>query len=187
MAHGQQEDPAASQGVTGVWGKSHMEVWGDGGGLPGGLPDTPTTRQAPSIQAGPPGHHQGARATPSEVLIGYLPVFLHLPPRRYPLGRWAPLAIILLQYNTITCHPCRLPPSSLTCPIPKQDLRTLREMALHLLRYDAVTFLAYLEGLRQSEGRACLWLFHDAAQLLFEMVRKREGGRWRRGRERQGW
>lgn len=59
-------------------------------------------------------------------------------------------------------------------PPPQQDLRTLRQMALYLLHYDAVTFLSFLEGLRASEGKGCLWLFHDAAHVLFEMV----SGRW---------
>lgn len=30
-----------------------------------------------------------------------------------------------------------------------------------------------LQGLRQSEGRNCVWLFHDAAHTLFEMARRR--------------
>lgn len=52
-----------------------------------------------------------------------------------------------------------------------RDLRTLRELASYLLRYDAVTFLAFLEGLRQSEGSRSVWLFHDAAHAIFDQVR----------------
>ena len=55
-------------------------------------------------------------------------------------------------------------------PPPVQDLRTLRQLALYLVRHDAVTFLSYLEGLRGSEGKACVWIYHDAAHVLFEMV-----------------
>ena len=39
------------------------------------------------------------------------------------------------------------------------DLRTLRNLATYLLRYDAVTFLRCLETLRVAEGRESLWLF----------------------------
>ncbi|GAX84863.1 hypothetical protein CEUSTIGMA_g12284.t1 [Chlamydomonas eustigma] len=54
-----------------------------------------------------------------------------------------------------------------------RDLRTLRQLALHLVRHDAVTFLSYLESLRATEGRTCVWLFHDATHTLFEMARRR--------------
>lgn len=51
-----------------------------------------------------------------------------------------------------------------------QDLRTLRALAEYLLRFDAVTFLMYLENLRATEGVTSLWLFHDAAHTIFEQV-----------------
>ena len=51
-----------------------------------------------------------------------------------------------------------------------QDLRVLREIAQHLIHYDAVTFLTYLESLRQSEGKGSVWLFHDATHTIFEQV-----------------
>ena len=54
-----------------------------------------------------------------------------------------------------------------------RDLRTLRQIALHLLRHDSVTFLAYIEGLRLSEGRGCLWLMHDSSHVMYEMARRR--------------
>ena len=53
------------------------------------------------------------------------------------------------------------------------DLRTLRDVATYLLRYDAVTFLRYLETLRQAEGRECMWLFTDAAHTIFEQAKRR--------------
>ena len=48
------------------------------------------------------------------------------------------------------------------------DLRTLRELATALLRYDAVTFLTLLDTLRLSEGRNSVWLFHPAAHTIFQ-------------------
>ena len=39
------------------------------------------------------------------------------------------------------------------------DLRTLRNLANFLLRYDAVTFLRYLETLRLTEGSMSMWMF----------------------------
>ena len=50
------------------------------------------------------------------------------------------------------------------------DLRALRTLAEHLLSFDAVTFLAYLDNLRITEGVASIWLFHDAAHTIFEQV-----------------
>ncbi|KAG1666401.1 hypothetical protein FOA52_006510 [Chlamydomonas sp. UWO 241] len=80
-----------------------------------------------------------------------------------------------------------------------RDLRTMRHVAAALLAHDSVTFLSFLEdamrhrsrrvdrraeelapvnacwtlSLRQSEGRGCVWLFHDAAHTLFDMARRR--------------
>ncbi|EFJ52250.1 hypothetical protein VOLCADRAFT_103253 [Volvox carteri f. nagariensis] len=53
------------------------------------------------------------------------------------------------------------------------DLRTLRELSALLLSADCVTFLAHLEGLRQSEGVRCMWLFHDATHAIYEQARRR--------------
>ena len=38
------------------------------------------------------------------------------------------------------------------------DLGTLQRLLEYLFVYDCVTFLAYLEMLRSTEGRACIWL-----------------------------
>jgi DNA excision repair protein ERCC-4 len=57
--------------------------------------------------------------------------------------------------------------------MPKQvvaDLRTLRTLGEHLLAFDAVTFLGYLEALRASESVNSVWLFHEAAHTIFEQV-----------------
>ncbi|KAL0051045.1 hypothetical protein WJX82_001096 [Trebouxia sp. C0006] len=54
-----------------------------------------------------------------------------------------------------------------------QDLRTLRALAEYLLRFDAVTFLMYLENLRATEGVTSVWLFHDAAHTIFEQAKRR--------------
>ena len=56
------------------------------------------------------------------------------------------------------------------CPQIVNDLRTLRELATALLRYDCVTFLTLLDTLRLSEGRNSVWLFHTAAHTIFQEV-----------------
>ena len=53
------------------------------------------------------------------------------------------------------------------------DLRTLRNLATYLLRYDSVTFLRYLETLRVAEGRESVWLYTEAAHTIFEQAKKR--------------
>ena len=53
------------------------------------------------------------------------------------------------------------------------DLRTLRGLSQCLLRYDAVTFLRYLELLRAGESREALWLFADATHTVFEQAKRR--------------
>ena len=53
------------------------------------------------------------------------------------------------------------------------DLRTLRNLANFLLRYDAVTFLRYLETLRMTEGSMSMWMFTESAHTIFEQARRR--------------
>lgn len=53
------------------------------------------------------------------------------------------------------------------------DLRTLRALASYLLRFDPVTFLAYLDTLRATEGTRSVWLFHSATHTLFEAAKGR--------------
>ena len=53
------------------------------------------------------------------------------------------------------------------------DLRTLRNLANFLLRYDAVTFLRYLETLRLTEGSMSMWMFTQHAHTIFEQSRRR--------------
>ena len=50
------------------------------------------------------------------------------------------------------------------------DLKTLRALAEYMLRFDAVTFLLYLDNLRATEGVNSVWLFHDAAHVVFDQV-----------------
>ncbi len=53
------------------------------------------------------------------------------------------------------------------------DLRTLRTLASYLLRFDAVTYLVYLDNLRATEGTKSVWLFHSAAHTIFEAAKGR--------------
>lgn len=69
----------------------------------------------------------------------------------------------LLSHLEASCRNC-------FCVQLVQDLRTLRALAEYLLRFDAVTFLMYLENLRATEGVTSVWLFHDAAHTIFEQV-----------------
>ena len=48
----------------------------------------------------------------------------------------------------------------------RMRLADAEELATYLLRYDAVTFLRYLETLRVAEGRESVWLYTDAAHHL---------------------
>jgi hypothetical protein len=53
------------------------------------------------------------------------------------------------------------------------DLKTLRKLAEFLLRYDAVTFLKYLDTLRMSEGIRSVWLFAEPTHKIFEYAKRR--------------
>lgn len=50
------------------------------------------------------------------------------------------------------------------------DLRTLRTLAEYLLSFDCISFLSYLEALRASESVNSVWLFHEAAHIIFEQA-----------------
>ena len=50
------------------------------------------------------------------------------------------------------------------------DLRTLRTLGANLLAFDCVTFLGHLESLRASESINSVWLFHEAAHVIFEQA-----------------
>ena len=67
------------------------------------------------------------------------------------------------------------------------DLQALRKLASAVLRYDAVSFLQHLEVVRATEGAHSVWLFLDAAHVVFEEAKQRvyrtrrtEGGRGER-------
>ncbi|KAG0501147.1 hypothetical protein HPP92_001219 [Vanilla planifolia] len=53
------------------------------------------------------------------------------------------------------------------------DLRTLRKLLDYLLRYDAVTYLKYLDTLRVSEGVRSVWIFAESSYKIFELAKKR--------------
>eukprot|EP00850_Spirogloea_muscicola_P019869 SM000201S05925 [mRNA] locus=s201:168274:173629:+ [translate_table: standard] len=53
------------------------------------------------------------------------------------------------------------------------DLKTLRKLAEYLLRYDAVTFLRYLDALRISEGMRAIWIYAEPTHRMFEIAKKR--------------
>jgi hypothetical protein len=44
-------------------------------------------------------------------------------------------------------------------------------LVAQLLRYDAVTFLTLLEGVRLSQAGSSIWLLHEATHILYEQVR----------------
>ena len=46
-------------------------------------------------------------------------------------------------------------------------------MALNWCRYDAVTYLKYLDTLRVSEGVRSVWIFADSSHKIFEFAKKR--------------
>ncbi|KAJ6851610.1 putative DNA repair endonuclease UVH1 [Iris pallida] len=53
------------------------------------------------------------------------------------------------------------------------DLRTLRKLLDYLVRYDAVTYLKYLDTLRVSEGVRSVWIFANSSHKIFELAKKR--------------
>uniref|UniRef100_A0A0D3FCK7 ERCC4 domain-containing protein n=1 Tax=Oryza barthii TaxID=65489 RepID=A0A0D3FCK7_9ORYZ len=53
------------------------------------------------------------------------------------------------------------------------DLRTLRKLLDYLVRYDAVTYLKYLDTLRVSEGVRSVWIFADSSHKIFDLSKRR--------------
>ncbi|KAE8651467.1 DNA repair endonuclease UVH1 [Cucumis sativus] len=53
------------------------------------------------------------------------------------------------------------------------DLKTLRKLLDYLVRYDAVTFLKYLDTLRVSESFRSVWIFAESSYKIFEYAKKR--------------
>lgn len=53
------------------------------------------------------------------------------------------------------------------------DLKTLRKLLDYLVRYDAVSFLKYLDTLRVSEGVRSMWIFADSSYKIFELAKRR--------------
>ncbi|KAG0495335.1 hypothetical protein HPP92_000026 [Vanilla planifolia] len=52
------------------------------------------------------------------------------------------------------------------------DLSMLRKLLDYLLRYDAVTYLKYLDTLRVSEGVRSVWIFAESSCKIFELAKK---------------
>ncbi|XP_074575472.1 DNA repair endonuclease UVH1 isoform X2 [Curcuma longa] len=53
------------------------------------------------------------------------------------------------------------------------DLKTLRKLLDYLVRYDAVSYLKYLDTLRVSEGVRSMWIFADSSYKIFELAKRR--------------
>lgn len=53
------------------------------------------------------------------------------------------------------------------------DLKTLRKLLDYLVRYDAVTYLKYLDALRVSEGMRSIWIFASPSHRVFDFAKKR--------------
>lgn len=53
------------------------------------------------------------------------------------------------------------------------DLRTLRKLLDYLVRYDAVTYLKYLDTLRVSEGVRSVWILADSSHKIFDLAKRR--------------
>ncbi|CAH9137467.1 unnamed protein product [Cuscuta epithymum] len=53
------------------------------------------------------------------------------------------------------------------------DLKTLRKLMDYLVRYDAVTYLKYLDSLRASESFRSVWIFAESSYKIFEYAKKR--------------
>lgn len=53
------------------------------------------------------------------------------------------------------------------------DLKTLRKLLDYLVRYDAATYLKYLDTLRVSESHRSVWIFAESSYKIFEYAKKR--------------
>ncbi|KAK4486509.1 hypothetical protein RD792_009192, partial [Penstemon davidsonii] len=53
------------------------------------------------------------------------------------------------------------------------DLKTMRKLLDYLARYDAVTYLKYLDSLRASESFRSVWIFAESSYKIFEYAKKR--------------
>ncbi|KFK33029.1 hypothetical protein AALP_AA6G321200 [Arabis alpina] len=53
------------------------------------------------------------------------------------------------------------------------DLKTLRKLLDYLVRYDAVSFLKFLDTLRVAESYRSVWLFAESSYKIFEFAKKR--------------
>ncbi|KAL2548017.1 DNA repair endonuclease UVH1 [Forsythia ovata] len=67
----------------------------------------------------------------------------------------------------------RVPMSPYMIVIQKAVIETLRKLLDYLARYDAVTYLKYLDSLRASESFRSVWIFSESSYKIFEYAKKR--------------
>lgn len=53
------------------------------------------------------------------------------------------------------------------------DLKTLRKLLDYLVRYDAVSYLKYLDTLRVSQSFQSVWIFAESSYKIFDYAKKR--------------
>lgn len=53
------------------------------------------------------------------------------------------------------------------------DLKTLRKLLDYLVRYDAVSYLKYLDTLRVSQSFQSVWIFAEPSYKIFDYAKKR--------------
>ncbi|GAV75302.1 hypothetical protein CFOL_v3_18781 [Cephalotus follicularis] len=53
------------------------------------------------------------------------------------------------------------------------DLKTLRKLLDYLVRYDAVSYLKYLDTLRVSESFRAVWIFAESSYKIFDLAKRR--------------
>ncbi|KAJ8763836.1 hypothetical protein K2173_003618 [Erythroxylum novogranatense] len=53
------------------------------------------------------------------------------------------------------------------------DLKTLRKLLDYLVRYDAVSYLKYLDTLRVSESFRSVWIFAESSYKIFDFAKRR--------------
>ncbi|CAN0842691.1 DNA repair endonuclease UVH1 [Linum grandiflorum] len=53
------------------------------------------------------------------------------------------------------------------------DLKTLRKLLDYLVRYDAVSYLKYLDTLRVSESFRSVWIFAESSHKIFDYAKRR--------------
>lgn len=81
-----------------------------------------------------------------------------------------------MRGSTATPAATQSPSTEAPSPTHTTPLPPPASLASYMLRFDAVTFLSYLDALRATEGTKSVWLFHAGGCWLG----LRGGGGWRR-------